>query len=98
MQYPQDDYPGPDNLEDGPVIAVHQVTIGSAEKFVFRNRRAALRKVFECADLLFQTQDKGSCRLRFVLGDILPYFGYIRLSGCGNVNAEFFLHALTLEQ
>lgn len=77
MQHSQDDYPVPCNLEDGSVIAVHQMAIGSAEQFVFRNKPAALRKVLKCVDLFFQAQDKGSCSIRLVLGDIFPYFGDI---------------------
>jgi len=90
MQDSHDDYPGAYNLEDGSVIAIYQMTVRSAKQFVFRHQRAALRKVFECVDLFFQPKNKGSRRLWFILGDIVPYFGDVSLSGCGNLNAEFF--------
>ncbi len=57
------------------------MAIGSTEQLVFRNKRAALWEVLKRDYLLFQTQDKGSSSFRLVVGDILPYFGDILLSG-----------------
>ncbi len=68
---PQDDHPGSDDFEDGPVIAEQQMAVGGAEEFVLRREGAVTGKNFKGADLLFQALDEGGGRIGVVLGDVM---------------------------
>ena len=92
MEYPHDNNRGAGDLEDDPIVPKQQMTIGGAKEFAFRYEGATLRKHFQCSDLFFQTQNKGRGRFRIIRGDVIPYFGRIRLGRCGQINAEFFWH------
>jgi len=93
MDDPQDNHPGANDFEDGPVIAEQQVAVGRAEEFVLRYERAALGITFQGSDLLFQAQDKGGGCIGVVLGDVIPDGGCIRLGCSSDVNPVFFWHA-----
>jgi len=92
MNDPQDDHPGADDFEDGPVIAEQKVAVGRAEELVLRYEGAALGITFQSPDLLFQAQHKGGGRIGVVLGDVIPDGGCIRLGRGSDVNSVFFLH------
>ena len=92
MDDPQDDHPGSDDFEDGPVVAEQQVAVGRAEEVIFRHEGAALGIAFQGAELLFQAQDKGGGRIGVVLGKVIPNGGWIRFGRGGDINPVFFWH------
>jgi hypothetical protein len=53
MNDPQDDHPGADDFEDGPVIAEQKVVVGRAEELVLRYEEATHWRTFQGSDLLF---------------------------------------------
>ncbi len=74
-------------------MTIQQMAIGSAEQFVFWYQRATFGKALQCADLLLQSHDKGCCRIRLVLSDVLPNFDDILLGRLCDFNLEFSWHA-----
>ncbi len=92
MNDPQNDHPGTDDFEDGPIVAEQQVTISRAQEDILGHEGAALGTTFQAADLVFQPQDKGSGRIWVVLGNIVPDGRDIQFGGGGDFNPVFSWH------
>ena len=78
---------------DGAVGAMQQMAIGGAELLVFRDQRAALRKLLKRVELLLKAQYEGCGVFRAVVGNVNPDLLEIAFGRRGDLDVTFYVHS-----